>query len=124
MRALVVDDSKGMRLILTRALRQFGVAEVVEATDGQQALDRLRAGPAIDAVLVDWNMPVMDGITFVKTVRADPTIARVRIVMVTSEAEADRMADAISAGANAYVTKPFTEVTIRVSLEGIGFKGR
>jgi two-component system chemotaxis response regulator CheY len=122
MRALVVDDSKGMRLILARALRQFGVAEVVEATDGQKALERLRAGPPIDAVLVDWNMPVMDGISFVKAVRADPKIAAVRIVMVTTEAEPERMADARSAGANAYITKPFTEATIRESLEGIGFK--
>jgi two-component system, chemotaxis family, chemotaxis protein CheY len=124
MRALVVDDSKGMRLILARALRQFGVAEVVEATDGQKALERLRASPPVDAVLVDWNMPVMDGLTFVKTVRADPKIAGVPIVMVTTEAEAERMADALSAGANAYVTKPFTETTIRDSLERIGFKGR
>ena len=124
MRALVVDDSKGMRLILGRALRQFGVTEVVEATDGQKALDRLKAGPKIDAIMVDWNMPVMDGLTFVKTVRADPSLSSVRIVMVTTEAEAERVAAAMSAGANGYVTKPFTEDTIRESLEGVGFKAR
>jgi two-component system chemotaxis response regulator CheY len=124
MKVLIVDDSKGMRLLLTRALRQFGVSEVAEATDGQKALERLRAGPPVDAVMVDWNMPALDGLGFLKAVRADPRLTALPVVMVTTEAEAERMEIAKSAGANGYVIKPFTEVTIRESLEGLGFKGR
>jgi two-component system, chemotaxis family, chemotaxis protein CheY len=124
MKVLIVVDSKGMRLLLTRALRQFGVSEVAEATDGQKALDRLRSGPPVDAVMVDWNMPALDGLGFVKAVRADPKLTALPIVMVTTEAESERMEVATAAGANAYVIKPFTEATIRESLERLGFKGR
>jgi CheY-like chemotaxis protein len=79
-RALIVDDSGAMRLVLGRALRRLGVTAVLEAPDGEAAMKCLRGGTAVDAVFVDWSMPVMDGLSFVKAVRAARMFAPLRIV--------------------------------------------
>ena len=83
MRALVVDDSRAMRMLLKRELIALGF-EVDEAGDGNEALERLQSEGAVDVVLVDWTMPGMDGMSFVHAVRADPTYEEMRVVMVTS----------------------------------------
>lgn len=122
MQALVVDDSKAMRMILARFLREAGY-NVAEAGDGAQALVRLSelASSPPSVALVDWNMPEMNGFEFVQAVRADPAWAGLRIVMVTSESEIERVAAALEAGANEYLMKPFTrdEIFGKLSLLGL-----
>jgi two-component system chemotaxis response regulator CheY len=105
MRILLVDDSKTMRNIQKAVLAQLGYTEVLEAQDGQDALSK---APAFrpELMLVDWNMPNMDGLTFVKAWRA--TNKTTPIIMVTTEAEKSRVIEAIKAGVNNYVVKPFT----------------
>lgn len=106
MRILLVDDSKTMRNIQKAVLTQLGHTELQEACDGQDALSKAAAFKP-ELMLVDWNMPVMDGLTFVKTYRAQISKAT-PIIMVTTEAEKSRVIEAIKAGVNNYVVKPFT----------------
>lgn len=106
--ALVVDDSRAIRMILARTLRELGY-EVREAGDGSEALKYLNSGPAPDLVMVDWNMPVMDGLELLRTVRANQALEKLPVIMVTTEAEVDQMATALAAGATEYVMKPFTK---------------
>lgn len=105
MRILLVDDSKTMRNIQKAVLTQLGHQDVQEACDGQDALAKL-ASFTPELLLVDWNMPNMDGLTFVKAFRQ--TNKTTPIIMVTSEAERPRVIEAIKAGVNNYVVKPFT----------------
>jgi two-component system chemotaxis response regulator CheY len=107
MKILLVDDSKTMRNIQKKTLEGLGGTEFGEAGDGVEALGVIGANPApFDLMLVDWNMPNMDGITLVKKVRE--TNKATPIIMVTTEAEKTRVVDAIKAGVNNYVIKPFT----------------
>jgi two-component system, chemotaxis family, chemotaxis protein CheY len=125
MRALVIDDSRATRAILRRILQQLD-GEVVDANDGQHGLDVLAAEQAnggIDVVLVDWNMPVMDGLEFVRCVRADTSYDGLPIVMVTTEGDAEHLITAMEAGANEYAMKPFTASVIREKLELLGITG-
>ena len=107
MRALVVDDSRVMRTIVARILKQLGFA-VREAGHGQEALAALQAQPETSLALVDWNMPVMNGLEFVTALRADARWSGVTVVMVTTESELNQVEKALTAGANEYVMKPFT----------------
>lgn len=118
-RALVIDDSKTMRSILGRILSQIGF-EVAVAGNGREGLERLRQWADTNIVLVDWNMPEMDGLAFVRAVRADPAFRSVHLMMVTTESELSRVATALDAGADEYVMKPFTEQVIREKLELLG----
>ncbi len=104
MKILLVDDSKTMRNIQKKVLEPLG-AEFVEAADGNEALTRL-TGVTYDLILIDWNMPNMDGFTLVGKIReADK---KTPLIMVTTEAEKQRIIEAIKAGVNNYVIKPFT----------------
>ncbi len=105
MKILLVDDSKTMRNIQKSVLAQLGHTQVEEACDGQDALSKVVACKP-DLMLVDWNMPNMDGLTFVKTIRQTNKVTP--IIMVTTEAEKARVIEAIKAGVNNYVVKPFT----------------
>jgi two-component system chemotaxis response regulator CheY len=107
MRALVIDDSRTVRAIIGTILRELGM-EVVEAGDGRAGLEQLRAAPGVELVLVDWNMPEMDGLEFIKAVRAVRAFDPVRIMMVTTETETEQVLRALDAGANEYLMKPFT----------------
>ena len=120
MHALVVDDSSTMRMILREFLKKLGF-EVAEAGNGQEALDCLKGTAKVDLVLVDWNMPVMDGVSFVRAVRADPSYADLPLMMVTTNAELSQVATALEAGANEYIMKPFTRQMIQEKLELLGF---
>jgi two-component system chemotaxis response regulator CheY len=107
-RALVIDDSRTVRIIIGNILRETGM-EVVEAANGQEALEQMKRGPNIELVLVDWNMPVMNGFDFIRAVRSQRAYDSVRIVMVTTETESEQVVRALKAGANEYVMKPFTK---------------
>jgi two-component system chemotaxis response regulator CheY len=105
MRVMLVDDSKTIRNIQKNILEKIGITEIQEACDGQDALSKVAAfNPQL--ILLDWNMPNMDGLTFAKTYRAQGN--KTPIIMVTTEAEKNRVVEAIKAGVNNYVIKPFT----------------
>jgi two-component system chemotaxis response regulator CheY len=118
-RALIIDDSRVMRSILRRIVEPLGF-EVVEAGDGQAALDVLEAGPLPDVCLIDWNMPVMDGYTFVTRVRARQAWRQVTLMMVTTESEHSQIVRALAAGAHEYVIKPFPPEAIVEKLAQLG----
>ncbi|MCX6623207.1 MAG: response regulator [Acidobacteria bacterium] len=119
-RALVVDDSKVMRLILAKTLTEFGI-DVVQAANGREACGIMeREGGSYDLVLVDWNMPEMTGLEFVEQVRKRPALNFVRLMMVTTETEIEQMARALEAGADEYVMKPFTRDAVMDKLRLLG----
>jgi two-component system chemotaxis response regulator CheY len=117
--ALVIDDSRAVRMIVGNILREQGY-EVHEAAHGQEGLDRLRDHPDIVLALVDWNMPVMDGLEFIQAVRREPTWNSLRLVMVTTETESEQVQRAMTAGANEYVMKPFTAEVLIAKLSLLG----
>jgi two-component system, chemotaxis family, chemotaxis protein CheY len=122
MRALVIDDSRTVRIILRQALAEAGL-EVVEATNGREGLDRLRAHDDVELVLVDWNMPEMNGLAFVQAVRAQRQYDAVRIMMVTTETEQEQVVRALGAGANEYLMKPFTKEVLFAKLSLLDVSG-
>jgi two-component system chemotaxis response regulator CheY len=105
MKILVIDDSATMRRIIVKNLDSAGYNDVIEAENGEEALTKL-AG--IELILTDWNMPVMDGLTMVKTIRANDTYKDVPIMMITSQAAKKEVIEALKNGVNDYVIKPFT----------------
>jgi two-component system chemotaxis response regulator CheY len=122
---LVVDDFATMRLILITLLKALGYSRVSEAEDGEKALALLRiqgASPAIDFVLTDWNMPVMDGITLLKTIRASAALARLPVLIVTAESKQDCIIAAARAGADGYILKPFNQATLKEKIDSIRTK--
>jgi two-component system chemotaxis response regulator CheY len=122
MRALVIDDSRTMRRIVSSRLESLGF-EVHEAGDGQQALDLLDAGLQVELACIDWNMPVMDGLEFVIRVRANPVRRQITLMMITTESETGQIVRALAAGAHEYLIKPFTPDSIRDKLELLGLVG-
>ena len=121
MRALVIDDSRAMRAILGRILRDIGF-EVTEAGHGREGLEQLQQVEKPKLALVDWNMPEMNGLEFVQAVRADHEYDDVQLMMVTTESEAGAMVNALEAGANEYVMKPFTKDVILEKLAILGIE--
>lgn len=119
MHALIIDDSRAMRSILRRIVTELGF-ETLEAGHGQEALDHLEAGRVPELCLIDWNMPVMDGYTFVTKVRENPAWRDVTLMMVTTESEHGQIVRALAAGAHEYVIKPFTPDAIVDKLELLG----
>jgi two-component system chemotaxis response regulator CheY len=119
-RALVIDDSAVTRGIIKQILSPRGF-EVFEAGDGREGLDRVRDIGALDLILLDWNMPGMDGIEFLRILRARTALAGLPVMMVSSNNEAANIAASLDAGANEYIMKPFTEDVIRAKLELLGF---
>ena len=119
MRAMIIDDSRAMRSILRRIVTGLEF-ETAEAEHGQDALDQLSAGPVPDLCLVDWNMPVMDGYTFITQVRANPEWRDITLMMVTTESEQRQIVRALAAGAHEYVIKPFTADAIVEKLSMLG----
>jgi len=111
---LVVEDSPTMRQLIAFALKRIQGSKVIEATDGVDALKKL-AGQKFDMLLVDINMPIMDGLKLVSLVRADPSNKDVPIIMITTEGAEEDRKRALSLGANAYLTKPIqTQELLRV----------
>lgn len=119
MRLLIIDDSRAARAILKSICKRFAT-ELLEAADGKAALELLQRAAPIDLALVDWNMPVMDGLEFVKAVRCDRRFDSMLLMMVTAETEMQRVAAALEAGANEFVMKPFTADVIAEKLAILG----
>jgi two-component system chemotaxis response regulator CheY len=120
MHALVIDDSRAMRIILGGMLKELGF-DVSEAAHGRDGLERLKQAPApTNLALVDWNMPEMNGLDFVKAVRADHAYDDVRLVVVSTETEMTQVGRALDAGANDYVMKPFTKAVILDKIKLLG----
>jgi len=116
-RVLVADDSSTMRKIILRSLQAVGVSETTEAADGSEAVSLFKPGQ-FDIVLTDWNMPGKTGLEVVQEIRAQD--ANIPIIMVTTEAEKERVLQAIQAGVSDYLVKPFTADTLREKLEKHG----
>lgn len=119
-KALVADDSRAVRMILSRTLRELGY-EVCEAENGRDALEIIEgANASIQLVLADWNMPELNGLDMLKQLRRNPALSSLVVVMVTTETELEQMAAALEAGANEYVMKPFTRDILVEKLQLVG----
>lgn len=121
MRALVIDDSRAVRMIISKILKEDGF-EVIEAQHGQDGLNRLKETGPLDLVLVDWNMPEMNGFEFLLAVRAEQRFHDMRVMMVTTETEIEHIAQALEAGADEYVMKPFTKAGFHEKLAIMGLQ--
>jgi len=122
MKALIVDDSRAMRMVLRRIMTGVGF-EVIDAENGKAALDALEGldkDHLPEVALVDWNMPVMDGLSFVVAVRANPDLRRMTLMMVTTESEHTQIVRALAAGAHEYLIKPFTPDALVDKLQILG----
>jgi two-component system chemotaxis response regulator CheY len=118
MKILVVDDFSTMRRIVRNVLKQLGFENIEEAEDGAQAYTKLKGG-GFGFVVSDWNMPNMDGMDLLKKVRSDPDLKALPILMVTAEAEKDKVIAAIQAGVNNYVVKPFTAEVFKEKMDKV-----
>jgi len=115
---LIVDDFVTMRRIVKNLLKQLGYENIIEAEDGEQAYARLKEG-GFKFVVSDWNMPNLDGLGLVQRVRSDPNLKTLPFLMVTAEAEKEKVIEAIKAGVSNYIVKPFTAEVLREKIEKI-----
>lgn len=115
---LVVDDFSTMRRIIKNLLRQIGFNNIEEADDGSTALQKLRSDP-VDLVISDWNMPKMTGLDLLKAIRGDAQLKKIPVLMVTAEAKKENIVEAVQAGVNNYIVKPFTADTLKAKLEKV-----
>jgi len=118
MRAFIVDDSRFVRSFLRGLLEDKGI-ECAEASDGQAGMDQLNSGLPFDLVLIDWNMPVMNGLEMLKRLRTEG-FDSLRVMMVTTEAENDFILRALDAGADEYLMKPFDNEALSEKLAMLG----
>lgn len=118
MKFLVVDDFSTMRRIVRNLLKELGFTNVDEAEDGAVALQKLNS-TAFDFVVTDWNMPNMDGLTLLQTIRQTPHLRHLPVLMITAEAKKENIIAAAQAGASGYIVKPFTAATMAEKLEKI-----
>jgi two-component system chemotaxis response regulator CheY len=116
MKVLLVDDSATIRRILKGLLGPLGITDILEASNGIMALKVLSENPGIDYMLLDWNMPELDGLGVLKQVRANDAYRDLKIIMCTSEADKTKVIEAIKAGANNYIVKPFTPDIVKEKL--------
>jgi two-component system, chemotaxis family, chemotaxis protein CheY len=113
---LIVDDSSTMRRIIKNTLQKLGFMNTVEAENGIDALGKLKEG-LVNLILTDWNMPEMDGLTFVKSVRGSDTFKAIPIVMITTEAAKKEVVEALKQGVSDYIVKPFTSEALKEKVE-------
>ena len=117
-KVLVVDDMSTMRRIVKNVLKEIGFSDMIEAENGQDALNKLKAGD-IGLIVSDWNMPVMQGIELLRAVRADPELKHLPFLMVAAEAQKENIVEAVQSGVSNYVVKPFTAEALQGKLEKI-----
>jgi two-component system chemotaxis response regulator CheY len=118
MKFLVVDDFSTMRRIVRNLLKELGFTNVDEAEDGVAALQKLGSS-SFDFIVTDWNMPNMDGLTLLQTIRKTPQLKDLPVLMITAEAKKENIIAAAQAGASGYIVKPFTAATLSEKLEKI-----
>ena len=118
LKILAVDDSPTMRRIIVNTLKRAGYDDVTEAADGKDALAKMQID-RFNFVITDWNMPNMDGLTFVNKLRGDPDTKTLPILMVTTRSVKDDIVSALKAGVNNYVVKPFTPDTIKEKINDV-----
>jgi two-component system chemotaxis response regulator CheY len=118
MRFLVVDDSTTMRRIIINTLNKVGYQDCAEAANGREGMERL-ATTTVDMIITDWNMPEMSGIEFIRSVRANAATKDLPVLMVTTNAAKDDIVEALRAGVNSYVVKPFSPETIKEKIESM-----
>lgn len=120
-RALILEDSRTMRALLARMLRELGF-EAVPAGHVEEALDRLRGGSDVELALVDWNLPGLSGMDFLRRLRADPAHRAIRVLVVSTEVGQHRVEEALREGAQEYLMKPFTRDMLaeKLALMGVG----
>ena len=119
MKILVVDDFSTMRRIVRNLLKELGFANVHEAEDGVEGLNKLRTEGNFEFVVSDWNMPNMTGIDMLRAIRGDAALKHLPVLMVTAEAKRENIIEAAQAGASGYVVKPFTAATLDEKLQKI-----
>ncbi|MDX8398963.1 MAG: chemotaxis response regulator CheY [Gallionellaceae bacterium] len=119
MKILVVDDFSTMRRIVRNLLKELGFANVSEAEDGVEGLNKLRSEGNFEFVVSDWNMPNMTGIELLRNIRADEKLKHLPVLMVTAEAKRENIIEAAQAGASGYVVKPFTAATLDEKLKKV-----
>lgn len=120
-KVLVVDDFPTMRRIIRNLLKQIGFENVDEAEDGVQALSKLKSG-SYGLIVTDWNMPNMEGIDLLRNIRKEESIKDLPVLMVTAEAEKEKVIEAIKAGVDNYIVKPFTAEVLKEKLEKVADK--
>jgi len=113
---LIVDDFASMRRIIKNTLKQIGFKHVFEADDGTTALAMLK-DQRVDLILADWNMPKMSGLELLKKIRQDKALKSIPVLLVTAEAQKENVIEAIQAGVNNYIVKPFTPDSMKQKLE-------
>jgi two-component system chemotaxis response regulator CheY len=118
MKILVVDDFATMRRIVKNVLRQLGFNDIDEADDGVQALAKMKARK-FDFVISDWNMPNMNGLEFLRAIRADEELKNIPFLMVTAEAIKENIVAAVQAGVSNYIVKPFTPEVMKEKIDRI-----
>ena len=116
LKIMAVDDSPTMRRIIINTLKRAGFTNVVEATDGKDALVKMKV-EQVDFVITDWNMPEMDGLTFVTSLRSIEEFKSLPVLMVTTRSVKEDILDAMKAGVNNYIVKPFTPDTLKAKIE-------
>ena len=119
-KVLVVDDSAVMRQIIKKNLKELGFSDLTEAEDGAAGLKAAGDG-GFDLIVSDWNMPNMTGLEFLKAVRADGGLKGIAFIMVTSEADKEKIMEAVQAGVNQYIVKPFNAVQLEEKIKAIKF---
>ncbi len=119
-KVIVVDDSSVMRQIIKNNLKQLGFEQsnLVDAEDGEQALKKMNEDD-VDLVISDWNMPKMTGIEFLREIRADGSMKELPFLMVTSEADKEKIMEAVQAGVNQYIVKPFNATQLEEKIKEI-----
>ena len=118
LKILAVDDSPTMRRIIVNTLKRAGFNDVTEATDGKDALAKLNVDK-FNFIITDWNMPEMDGLTFVTTLRTMDQYKQMPVLMVTTRSVKDDIVEAMKAGVNNYIVKPFTPDTLREKIQQV-----
>lgn len=118
MKILLVDDFSTMRRIIKNLLKDIGYKNVDEAEDGSVALSKLQS-ETFDFIISDWNMPNMSGIELLKAIRADGTLKAMPFLMVTAEAKPENVTEALQAGVNNYIVKPFTSIVLKEKIDKI-----
>lgn len=119
-RVLILDDMMTMRKIVSRACKEIGFTDIIEAADGALGWQALtQSTPPVGLVMSDWNMPNCTGLELLKRVRGDKRFTHLPFVLVTAEAEQHQIVEAVSAGVSGYIVKPFNAAALKHALEGV-----